>query len=124
MQRQSVLCLVLCATSLGANAQSYPAKPIRFLIPQIAGSAYDLAGRVITGKMSESLGQPFISENQPGASGIPAANTVAKAAPDGYTLLWGSPGQNIMAQLVSKNVPYDGLKDFTPVSIGASAPPA
>ncbi len=121
MQRQSVLCLVLCATSLGANAQSYPAKPIRFLIPQIAGSAYDLAGRVITGKMSESLGQPFISENQPGASGIPAANTVAKAAPDGYTLLWGSPGQNIMAQLVSKNVPYDGLKDFTPVSIGASA---
>lgn len=121
MQTQSVLCLVLCAASLGANAQSYPAKPIRFLIPQIAGSAYDLAGRVITGKMSESLGQPFISENQPGASGIPAANTVAKAAPDGYTLLWGSPGQNIMAQLVSKNVPYDGLKDFTPVSIGASA---
>ena len=104
-----------------AMSQAYPTKPIRFLIPQIAGSAYDLAGRVITGKMSETLGQPFISENQPGASGIPAAATVAKATPDGYTLLWGSPGQNIMAQLVMKNVPYDGMKDFTPISIGASA---
>ena len=104
-----------------AQAQAYPVKPIRFLIPQIAGSAYDLAGRVITGKMSETLGQPFISENQPGASGVPAAATVAKSTPDGYTLLWGSPGQNIMAQLVYKNVPYDGMKDFTPISIGASA---
>ncbi|MFM9972841.1 MAG: Bug family tripartite tricarboxylate transporter substrate binding protein [Burkholderiales bacterium] len=105
----------------GAQAQSYPSKPIRFLIPQIAGSAYDLAGRVITGKMSETLGQPFISENRPGASGIPAADAVAKAPPDGYMLLWGSPSQNIMVQLISKNVPYDGLKDFTPISVGASA---
>lgn len=115
------LVFVLLAMLTDAQAQTYPAKPIRFLIPQIAGSAYDLAGRVITGKMSETLGQPFISENQPGASGVPAAATVAKAAPDGYTLLWGGPGTNIMAQLVSKNVPYDGMKDFTPISIGASA---
>ena len=104
-----------------AHAQAYPVKPIRFLIPQIAGSAYDLSGRVITGKMSETLGQPFISENRPGASGVPAADAVAKAPPDGYMLLWGGPGTNIMAQLVSKNVPYDGMKDFTPISIGASA---
>jgi tripartite-type tricarboxylate transporter receptor subunit TctC len=121
MFAKPVLSLVLGAVSLCANAQSYPSKPIRFLIPQIAGSAYDLAGRVITGKMSESLGQSFISENQPGASGIPAAATVAKAAPDGHTLFWGSPTQNVMAQLVFKNVPYDALKDFTPISVGASA---
>jgi len=104
-----------------AQAQAYPVKPIRFLIPQIAGSAYDVSGRVITGKMAETLGQPFISENRPGASGVPAADAVAKAPPDGYMLLWGGPGTNIMAQLVSKNVPYDGMKDFTPISIGASA---
>ena len=117
----SAFYLILCAFSLSANAQSYPTKPIRFLIPQIAGSAYDVSGRVITGEMAKTLGQPFISENRPGASGVPAADAVAKAPPEGYTLLWGGPGTNIMAQLVSKNVPYDGLKDFTPISIGASA---
>lgn len=121
MSLKSVLSLTLCVIPLGAIAQSYPVKPIRFLIPQIAGSAYDVSGRVITAEMSKSLGQPFISENRPGASGVPAADAVAKAPADGYMLLWGGPGTNIMAQLVSKNVPYDGLKDFTPISIGASA---
>lgn len=121
MSLKSVLSLALCVIPLGAIAQSYPVKPIRLLIPQIAGSAYDVSGRVITGEMSKSLGQPFISENRPGASGVPAADAVAKASADGYMLLWGGPGTNIMAQLVSKNVPYDGLKDFTPISIGASA---
>ncbi|OGA00585.1 MAG: hypothetical protein A3H35_15195 [Betaproteobacteria bacterium RIFCSPLOWO2_02_FULL_62_17] len=125
MSKQPALSLALLALPFAllhdASAQAYPVKPIRFLIPQIAGSAYDVAGRVITGKMTETLGQPFVSENRPGASGVPAADAVAKAPADGYMLLWGSPGMNIMAQLVSKNVPYDGKKDFTPISIGASA---
>ena len=104
-----------------AHSQGFPAKPIRLIIPNIPGSAYDLAGRVISGKMAQVLGQPLVCENRPGANGVPAADFVAKSVPDGYTLLWGSPSQNIMAQLVSKNVPYDGMRDFTPISIGASA---
>ncbi len=121
MLRNPAFHLIICFFSVGVNAQSYPVKPIRLIIPQIAGSAYDVSGRVITAEMTKTLGQPFISENRPGASGVPAADAVARAAPDGYMLLWGGPGTNIMAQLVSKNVPYDGLKDFTPISIGASA---
>jgi tripartite-type tricarboxylate transporter receptor subunit TctC len=80
-----------------------------------------MAGRTLTGQMAANLGQPFVPENRPGANGVPATDAVAKAPPDGYMLLWGSPSQNIMAQIVSKNVPYDGLKDFTPISIGAAS---
>jgi tripartite-type tricarboxylate transporter receptor subunit TctC len=104
-----------------AYPQVFPSKPMRMIIPNIPGSAYDLSGRIITGKMADVLGQPIISENRAGANGVPAADFVAKSAPDGYTLLWGSPSQNIMAQMVSRNVPYDGMKDFTPISIGAVA---
>ena len=109
----------LAALAFNAPAQPYPSRPIRMLVPNVPGSAYDLSGRLITAKMAEGLGQPVICENRAGANGVPAADFVAKSAPDGYTLLWGSPSQNIMAQLVSKNVPYDGMKDFTPISIGA-----
>ncbi len=109
MLRNPAFHLILCFFSVGVNAQAYPVKPIRLIIPQIAGSAYDVSGRVITAEMTKTLGQPFISENRPGASGVPAADAVARAAPDGYMRLWGGPGTNIMAKLVSKNVPYDRL---------------
>ncbi len=121
MSKLLALSLALFALLPDARAQGFPAKPMRLIIPQLAGSAFDLSARIISSKMAEVLGQPIIAENRAGASGVPAADFVAKSATDGYTLLWGSPGQNIMAQMVSKNVPYDGMKDFTPISIGAAA---
>jgi tripartite-type tricarboxylate transporter receptor subunit TctC len=114
--------LVLLASLLPlsqAVAQQYPVKPIRLVIPNIAGSAYDVSGRITTQKMGEAMGQTVVHDNRPGANGVPAADAVAKAPPDGYMLLWGSPSQNIMAQMISK-VPYDGLKDFTPITLGAT----
>jgi tripartite-type tricarboxylate transporter receptor subunit TctC len=71
--------------------------------------------------MAESLGQPIVAENRAGANGVPAADAVAKSPPDGHMLLWGSPSQNIMAQMISRNVPYDGMKDFTPITLGATS---
>src|SRR4051812_20083693 len=115
MKSIAAFTITLCA-AFHANAQTYPAKPIRFIIPNIAGSAYDVSGRIITTKMGEAMGQPFIAENRAGANGVPAADAVAKSAPDGYMLLWGSPSQNIMAQIISRDVPYDGMKDFTPIT--------
>jgi tripartite-type tricarboxylate transporter receptor subunit TctC len=112
--------LLSLTASAGAFPQAYPSRPIRLIIPNIAGSAYDVSGRITTTKMGEAMGQSVIAENRAGANGVPAADAVAKAPPDGYLLLWGSPSQNIMAQMISK-VPYDGLKDFTPITLGASA---
>ena len=119
MMKRTFAALLACLPAL-AVAQAYPVKPIKFIIPNIAGSAYDMSGRVTTAKMAEAMGQPIVAENRAGANGVPAADAVAKAAPDGYTLLWGSPSQNIMAQLISQ-VPYDGRRDFTPITLGASS---
>jgi tripartite-type tricarboxylate transporter receptor subunit TctC len=125
MRKPSALALsffaLLAAPLHEAAAQAYPAKPIRFIIPNIAGSAYDMSGRIITAKMGEAMGQSIVAENRAGANGVPAADAVAKSPPDGYVLLWGSPSQNIMAQMISRNVPYDGRKDFTPITLGATS---
>ena len=97
-------------------AQSYPAKPIRLVIPFAAGSATDTVGRVFGQKLGEVLGQPFVVENKPGANGTIAAGDVARSAPDGYTLLVGTNTTNAVIRMMMKNVPYDPERDFTPVS--------
>ena len=106
----------------GASAaQSYPIKPIRLVVTFAAGSGTDTIARIYGDKLSRLLGQPFIIDNRPGANGTIGANIVAKAAPDGYTLLVGST-TNAVVQTVVKSVPYDPERDFTPISFLGSLP--
>jgi tripartite-type tricarboxylate transporter receptor subunit TctC len=112
---------VVCAAAMLAFAplavaQAYPSKPVRLVIPFAAGSATDTVGRVFGQKLGEILGQPFVVENKPGANGTIAASDVARAAPDGYTLLVGTNTTNAVIRMMMKNVPYDPERDFTPIS--------
>jgi tripartite-type tricarboxylate transporter receptor subunit TctC len=101
-------------------AQAYPAKPVRILIPFPAGSINDILARVVAEKLTPALGQPVIAENRIGAGGRIAASAVAKAPADGYTLLLGSASTHVVAPQVVKNMPYDSVKDFTPIANAAS----
>lgn len=113
----------LAGTHRRSGAQpAYPTKPVRIVVPFPAGGATDIIARLIAQKLADALGQPFVVENRPGAGGNIGAAFVAKAAPDGYTLLMGSPGtQSVNAHLYA-NPGYDGLKDFAPVSLAVKAP--
>jgi len=104
--------LTLAATA--ASAQPYPSKPIRLIVPYSTGSATDALARLTAQRLSETLGQQVIVDNQPGANGIPATAAVAKAAPDGYTLIMLAANHVVNASLYSK-LPYDTLKDFRPI---------
>lgn len=104
----------ICATT--ALAQAYPVKPIKLIIPFAAGSATDTLGRGLGDKMSAVLGQPVVVENKPGAVGRIGADAVAKAAPDGYTLLLGTQATNAAPRAFMKSPPYTPEKDFTPIS--------
>lgn len=116
----ALLLLSLAAFSTSASAD-YPEKPIRLLLPFPAGGAVDIVARVMTAKMSEELGKPFIIENKSGAGGIIATDAVAKAAPDGTTLLLTTPNHTINAALQA-SLPYDTEKDLVPVSVIAEVP--
>jgi tripartite-type tricarboxylate transporter receptor subunit TctC len=112
--------LALAAPALSAQAQPYPNKPIRLICPFPPGGAVDIASRSVAQALSQQLGQPVTVDNRPGAGGNIGAEIVAKAAPDGYTLLMAT--SNILAinpALYSK-VPFDSLKDFAPVSMVVS----
>ena len=106
--------------ALGAQAQDYPNKPIRMIVPLAAASAVDNAARIVTQKMSANMGQQIVIENQPGAVGLIGAERVAKAAPDGYTL--GGFNDSIMTMLPNMGTkpPWDILRDFEPVSLVAT----
>jgi len=104
-----------------AWAQAYPSRPVRIVVPWPPGQATDIAARVVAEKLQQQLGQPFVADNRPGAGGSIGTDAVAKAAPDGYTLLAASSGPiSIMPNL--QKVPYDPLKDLQPVSLIAMAP--
>ena len=90
--RQCLLALLLVASAVGALAQGYPVKPVRVLVTFAAGGAVDVLGRIMAQQLSNTLGQPFIVENRPGAGGLVALEAAAKSAPDGYTLVVGSGG--------------------------------
>jgi tripartite-type tricarboxylate transporter receptor subunit TctC len=114
--------LAVLAFSAGAAfAQAYPNRAVKVIIPWPPGQATDLSARIVGDKLSQQLGQPFIMENRPGAGGAIGTELVAKAAPDGYTLLAASSGPiSIMPNL--QKIPYDPLKDLAPVSLIAAAP--
>jgi len=106
----------LLCTSGAAFAQAWPAKqPIKAVVPFAAGSATDQIGRAFAEKMSATLGQQIIIDNKPGASGMLGAEAVAKAAPDGYTLLIGTNSTNAALKYLMKKLPYDQDTAFTPV---------
>jgi len=102
-------------------AQSYPNKPIRFILPMAPGGAVDILGRIIGSKYAERLGQPFVPENRPGAGGNVGLEFAAKARPDGYTLVLGNPGLATSPSLYKK-LNFDPIKDFAPISLIAQVP--
>jgi tripartite-type tricarboxylate transporter receptor subunit TctC len=109
------LLAALLAAPLLAHAQSYPTKPVRIVLPFGPGGVADITTRTIAPKMSEGLGQQVIVENMPGAGGIRASSEVAKAEPDGYTLLLLTNG-NAVSQALFKSLPYDPVNDFAMIS--------
>ncbi len=109
--------LMLCAFALPASAQDYPNKPIRIIIPYAAGGGNDIIVRVISPEISKNLGQPLVVENKPGAQGIIAAESVAKSAPDGYTILMGPSGPMTINPATYSKLPYDPVRDFEPISL-------
>jgi tripartite-type tricarboxylate transporter receptor subunit TctC len=123
--RRAVLALASAALLLPAPGHSqatYPSKPIHIVVPFAPGGSTDLLARRVGDKLAAAWGQPVVVDNRPGAGGTIGADFVAKAAPDGYTLLAGVTGSNAIAQALYPKLPYDVTKDFSPVSMIASAP--
>ena len=117
------LTLAAAALPFALHAQgAYPSKPIHIVVPFPPGGSTDLLARRLGEKLSASMGQPVIVDNKPGAGGMTGADSVAKSAPDGYTLLLGVTGSNAIAGSLYPKIPYDTLKDFAPVSMVVSAP--
>src|SRR5688572_11265308 len=115
--RSSLLVAALLLAAPPAMAQSYPAKPIRVIVPFPAGGIADLFGRVIGQKFNEAWGQPAVVENRPGAGGNIGAELVAKSAPDGYTLVVGSIGTHAVNVSIFRKLAYDPIRDFVPVAL-------
>jgi tripartite-type tricarboxylate transporter receptor subunit TctC len=118
------LVLLLGGMAAGQDdpARGYPAKPIRIIVGYSPGGANDILARLVGSKMSENWGQPVVVENHPGAQSIIAAELVAKAAPDGYTLLMGASGPIVFNTATYAKLPYNSLTSFAPVSIIGSFP--
>jgi tripartite-type tricarboxylate transporter receptor subunit TctC len=108
----------------GALGQAFPAKPIKIVIPFVAGGSSDIVGRAIGSKFQEYLGQPAVVENKPGANGAIAAEFVAKAEPDGYTILVGSIGVFSINSALFKDLRYNPIRDFAPITLAVTTPNA
>ena len=108
--------MTLPPASAAAAAQPYPNKPVRLIMPVAPGGPSDTAGRVMSQKLSTVLGQPIIVDNRAGAGGTIGTEYAARAAPDGYTLLLATAGTFVTASVLHKNLSYDIVKDFAPVS--------
>lgn len=112
---RQLLGIVLLCSVTGAVAQQYPTKPIRIVVPQSPGASTDLTARLVAQKLNEAFKQPVVVDNRPGASGITGTELVARAAPDGYTLMVVASSFSINPALQPK-LPYDPIRDFTTVS--------
>lgn len=113
--------LLLCAAP-AATAQSWPARPVRIIVPFAPGGSADTLGRLAAQKLSESLKENFVVENRPGAGGVIGSDMVAKAAPDGYTLLVSGVASHAVAPALGKGTPYDPVRDFTHVALFGGPP--
>lgn len=125
-QRRQVLAMMAAAAAVAvapaAQADTYPSKPIRLVVGFPTGGAPDTLARIVSEKISSSWGQPVIVDNKPGAGGNIGAEAVAHAAPDGYTLALGTVGTHSINGALYSKMPYDMVKDFTPVILVASTP--
>ena len=126
------LSLGICALSLGSGAadaqptstgsgQAYPSRPIRFIVPFAPGGSTDLLARFLAPRLMETLGQPVVVDNRPGAGGVIGADLAAKAPADGHTIVLGSPGSMTINPHLHR-VPYDTLRDFAPISLATISP--
>ena len=110
------------ALALPAGAQGYPSKPIRFVVPYPAGGPLDTVARLLSQKVSEAVMQPVVVDNKPGAGGNIGADIVAKSPPDGYTILMGAVATHAINPTLYASIPYDPVRDFTPITQVASTP--
>jgi tripartite-type tricarboxylate transporter receptor subunit TctC len=114
--------ILLCCSVQPAVAQPYPTRPVRLVIPYPPGGPTDFVGRLVGQKLSPLLGQQVVVDNRPGAGTIIGSELVARAAPDGYTLLFGTGGGTFLAPLMLPKVPYDPHRDFAPVGMLVQSP--
>jgi tripartite-type tricarboxylate transporter receptor subunit TctC len=121
-----VLRLILAAAAsvlcFAAAAQSYPAKPVRMIVPYPPGGGNDTLGRLFAAKLSERMGQQFVVENRPGAGAMLGTEAAAKSPPDGYTILLSSIATHALSPNLYARVPYDPVKDFAPITLLGIAP--
>jgi len=118
---RALLAALLAASALPALAQTYPAKPVKIIVPYAAAGGTDILSRIVADKLTQALGQSFIVENRPGANGVIGSEQVAKSAPDGHTLMVVV-GTHVINPYLQKKVPYDPIKDFAPVTLIATSP--
>src|SRR5712692_7988564 len=111
---KGIAAIALCAAHVGAQAQAWPAKPVRIVVPFTPGSGTDIIARTVTERLSPQLGQPIVIENRPGAGGTIGAAVVAKSEPDGYTLFVHSSSYTVTPSTY-QDLPYDTLRDLTGV---------
>ena len=121
MNRLVTSCCLLLASGAAA-AQGFPSKPVRVVIPFVAGGSSDIVGRAIASKFQEFLGQPGVVENRPGANGAIAAEFVAKSEPDGHTILVGSIGVFSINAALFKELRYQPVRDFAPITLAVTTP--
>ena len=119
--KQLLIAAALCAAT-AVQAQTYPSKPIRWVIPYTPGGITDNVTRMVTAEMQKTLGQPIVIENKPGANSIIGADLVAKAAPDGYSVVTVIAAHAANATLYQNKLPFDPVKSFAPVSLAVVAP--
>jgi len=119
---QAAALAAMVATAAPALGQAYPTKPIRIVAPSTPGDAPDVIARLVADKLSVALGQQVVVDNKPGAGGVVGSESVAKAPPDGYTLIMGNAGSHGINAAVYSKLPYDIQRDFAPVSQVAIAP--
>ena len=117
-----LLAFALLCIGKDCTAQSYPNKPIKVINPWTAGGPADIVARPILNKLSERLGQAVVMENKAGANGVIGSAYVAKAAPDGYTLLFSHVGPIAISPSMQKDMPYNSITDFEPITQVVSAP--
>ncbi len=119
---RTAFAVLIAAVSAGVQAQAYPTKALRLIVPFAPGGGNDTIARAIGAQMSGSMGQQVVIDNRAGAGGVLGAEAAARAPADGYTLFLGGVGSHAVNPTLMPNLPYDAVKDFTPVSLIASAP--
>jgi tripartite-type tricarboxylate transporter receptor subunit TctC len=117
-----LLMVLFCVAATHALGQTYPAKPLRMIIPYPPGGGNDTLGRLFAAKLSDRLGQPVVVENRPGAGTLIGTDAAAKSAPDGYTILLSSIATHALSPNLYSKVPYDPIRDFAPVTLLGIAP--